>query len=77
MKKISELTDFYYKTLYPTLEELENDRKHLRYRIIVIGVMITFITLLIAISMKDVIAQNFDLLFFFRGCIYRDWCCYL
>lgn len=64
MKKTSELTDFYYKTLYPTLEELENDRKHLRYRIIVIGVMITFITLLIAISMKDVIAQNFDLLFF-------------
>ena len=64
MKKISELTDFYYKTLYPTLKELEDDRKHLRYRIIVIGVIITFITLLIAISMKDIIAQNFDLLFF-------------
>ena len=64
MKNISELTDFYYKTLYPTLQELENDRKHLRYRIIVVGMIVTFIAILIAISMKDIIAHNLDLLFF-------------
>ena len=64
MKKISQLTDFYYKTLYPTLEELESERKQLRYRIIVIGVIVTFITILILIAMKDVISSNFDFLFF-------------
>ena len=37
MKGLSELTDFYYKTLFPTLEKLEEDRKALRYRILLIG----------------------------------------
>lgn len=29
MKSLSELTDFYYKELYPNLSELENKRKHI------------------------------------------------
>ena len=37
MKSISELTDFYYENLFPTLQELDKERKHLRYRIILIG----------------------------------------
>jgi len=64
MKTISELTDFYYKTLYPTLEKLEDERKHLRYRIILIGGIITFLTLLLLISMEDIILNNLDILFF-------------
>lgn len=34
MKSVSELTDFYYKNLFPTLEDLESKRKHLRYKIL-------------------------------------------
>jgi len=44
MKGLSELTDFYYKTLFPTLEKLEEDRKHLRYRILLIGGFYTLIS---------------------------------
>jgi hypothetical protein len=29
MKSVSELTDFYYKELYPSLKELEENRKHI------------------------------------------------
>jgi len=67
MKSISQLTEFYYKTLYPTLTKLEDERKQLRHRVIVVGSILTFITLLIAISLKDIIAHNFDLLFFIGG----------
>ena len=34
MKTVSELTDFYYKNLYPTLQKLEKERKALRSRIV-------------------------------------------
>ena len=44
MKSVSELTDFYYKNLFPTLEELEADRKSLRHRIIIIGLIYTLVT---------------------------------
>ncbi|OIP54924.1 MAG: Galanin [Helicobacteraceae bacterium CG2_30_36_10] len=47
MKNVSELTDFYYKNLFPTLEELEIQRKNLRYRIIIVGIIYTFIFMLI------------------------------
>jgi len=35
MKTISELTDFYYKELYPALQELEKDRKKIKKRFII------------------------------------------
>jgi len=38
MKSISELTDFYYKTLYPILEKLDNERELLKHKIIKIGI---------------------------------------
>ncbi|MCD6432725.1 MAG: DUF3137 domain-containing protein [Sulfurimonas sp.] len=53
MKSVSELTDFYYRTLFPTLEELDKQRKQLRYRIIMIGIFYTFIFILIFISVID------------------------
>lgn len=64
MKTTSELTDFYYKTLYPVLSNLEGDRKQLKHRILVIGSGYTLLFLLIIISMKNIIFQDMDILFF-------------
>ena len=62
MKNVSELTDFYYKNLYPTLQELEEDRKKLRYRIILVGSAYTFIVGLLAFSLLSLL--NFETLAF-------------
>ncbi len=64
MKTTSELTDFYYKTLYPVLNELEQDRKQLKHRILVIGSGYTLLFLLIIISMKNIILNDMNLLIF-------------
>jgi hypothetical protein len=64
MKSVSELTDFYYKTLYPVLQELEDERKKLKNRIIQIGIFYTLIT---AFGMMFLIKNdtiNVDLLAF-------------
>lgn len=63
MKSKSFLTDFYYKSLYPILEDLEKDRKQLRYRIVVIGVIYTLIFALILIPLYSSI-QDEDVLIF-------------
>lgn len=41
MKSSSELTDFYYKTLYPVLSELEKDRERLKWRVIKVATLYT------------------------------------
>ncbi|MCD4667698.1 MAG: Galanin, partial [Sulfurimonas sp.] len=64
MKTTSELTDFYYKTLYPVLNKLEKDRKQLKHRILVIGSGYTLLFLLIIISMKDIILNDMNMLIF-------------
>ena len=43
MKSKSELTDYYYKALYPTLQELDKERKELRFRIISVGIIYTIL----------------------------------
>jgi len=43
MKSISELTDFYYKTLHPVLQELEKELTHLKHRVITIGIIYSVI----------------------------------
>jgi len=53
MKNLSALTDFYYETLYPTLKKLEEDRKQLRYRILLIASVLTFLTFLLVYAFKD------------------------
>ncbi|MCF6339294.1 MAG: DUF3137 domain-containing protein [Sulfurimonas sp.] len=53
MKDVSELTNFYYQKLFPTLEKLEDDRKTLRKKIIIFGVIFTLIMLIIALALKD------------------------
>jgi len=53
MKSISDLTDFYYKNLFPTLERLEADRKSLRHKIIIIGSVYTIIAALTAYELSN------------------------
>lgn len=64
MKSISELTDFYYKTLYPTLSELEEIRKHLLYRIFVVGVIYTLISLFLYLAVFSSLFQTPDIIIF-------------
>ncbi|MDY0124242.1 DUF3137 domain-containing protein [Sulfurimonas sp.] len=52
MKSVSELTDFYYKSLYPTLEKLEKNRKNLSHRIIMVGIFLTVIAGVAAYSLQ-------------------------
>lgn len=76
MKSVSELTDFYYKKLYPILQELENDRKALKGRIVVISIIYAIITLGFFISFFSY--MNVELMAFsaigffaFGGFIYK------
>lgn len=48
MKSISNLTDFYYKNLYPSLEKLETNRKNLKKKIITIAIILTLFCLIVA-----------------------------
>ncbi|WP_434579933.1 DUF3137 domain-containing protein [Sulfurimonas sp. NW15] len=59
MKNISELTDFYYKTLFPVLQELENKREKLKKKIINTGIVYTVIILLFAFALLKNI-QNIE-----------------
>ena len=64
MKTTSELTDFYYRVLFPTLEKLEDDRKQLRKKVFSVGFFYTSIILIIIFAMRDIIAQSLDILAF-------------
>jgi len=55
MKTVSQLTDYYYKTLYPILEELEKQREALKSKVIVIG---TITTLIVAALALFLLSQN-------------------
>ena len=63
MKTISELTDFYYKTLYPVLKELEEDRKAVKKRVINISIVFSIVVFtLLAFLAKHL--NDLDFLFF-------------
>ena len=53
MKNASELTDFYYKTLYPVLQELERERTQLKHRIVTVGVIYSVLALLLAFTLLE------------------------
>ena len=53
MKSVSELTDFYYKNLFPTLEKLETDRKRLKQKVVSIGIVYTLFTAFIAYELSN------------------------
>jgi len=64
MKTTSQLTDFYYKTLYPHLQELEEDRKKIRSKIIITGAIILAIAIVVIIISLPAIEQSPDILLF-------------
>ncbi|QOY55514.1 DUF3137 domain-containing protein [Candidatus Sulfurimonas marisnigri] len=60
MKSVSELTDFYYKNLFPTLQKLEDDRRRLKQKIIFIAVIYTIISAILA----SFFINNLDIIIF-------------
>ena len=58
MKSKSELTDFYYKALYPALKVLEKDRVQLSHRVITIGIIYTIVIVLITSTVHTYLQQN-------------------
>ena len=65
MKSLSELTDFYYENLFPTLKKLDNERKQLRYRIILVGSGFTFLFFFIFMIIPSSWWQSGDAIYFF------------
>jgi len=65
MKTISELTDFYYENLFPTLQKLDKKRKHLRYRVLLVGFGFTFIFFLIFMAIPSSFWESGDAIYFF------------
>ncbi len=63
MKSKSELTDYYYKSLYPVLKVLDKERRDLRSRIISIGVIYTIICGFIIFALFSSI-PSMEVLFF-------------
>lgn len=51
MKRLSELTDFFYNELHPDLKRLEESRKELARRVIYVGVGISFLSLIISYAL--------------------------
>ena len=64
MKSTSELTDFYYKILYPTLQRLDNDRKQLRYRVILVGLLYSAVVGGLTLLIFTLSLANFDIFIF-------------
>jgi hypothetical protein len=64
MKNLSEITDFYYKVLFPTLKELEKERKALRYRIVLVGVAFTFFMFIISLIVVSSLSYDVNILIF-------------
>ena len=62
MKTTSELTDFYYKILFPTLEKLDKDRKQLKRRVTTIGFFYILFGLILLFFMRGIISQSLDVL---------------
>ena len=58
MKSKSELTDYYYRILYPTLQLLEKDRVQLSHRLITVGVIYTILVVLIASTIYGFLKNN-------------------
>jgi len=64
MKTISELTDFYYNSLHPTLSKLEENRLALKKRVIIVEGFLALITFFILYFMFHSSQINLDILIF-------------
>ena len=65
MKSVSELTDFYYENLFPTLKELDKQREELRYRIFLVGFALTFLFFLIFMALPSSYWESGNFIYFF------------
>ena len=64
MKSISALTDFYYKELYPKLQELESQRKRVRFRVLLISAFILLFGVILLASLAKENLVGFEFLIF-------------
>lgn len=64
MKTLSQLTDFYYKSLHPTLSELEEDRLALRKKVIFIEAILVLIVLVLMYFMFESSSIDLNTLLF-------------
>ena len=58
MKSKSELTDFYYKALFPSLKMLEKDRVQLSHRLITVGLIFTIVIFLTSFILYGFVQEN-------------------
>jgi len=58
MKSKSELTDFYYKALFPSLKMLEKDRVQLSHRLITVGLIFTVVIFLVSFILYGFVQEN-------------------
>ena len=65
MKSLSQLTNFYYKVLFKPLKILENKRKELRHRIILLGVLFTIGSLVLYSLIFSLSNTNFNIIIYF------------
>ncbi|WP_457743261.1 DUF3137 domain-containing protein [Sulfurimonas sp.] len=65
MKTLSELTDFYYKNLYPVLKTLEEERIALKKKLIKIGIIYISIAAFIALFLFQNAHSNFNIFVFY------------
>jgi len=64
MKTLSQLTDFYYKSLHPTLTELEEDRIALKKRVIFIESLLALLALALLYFLFNTTQTSIDTLAF-------------
>lgn len=64
MKSISELTDYYYDHLYSDLQKLENERKDIVGKLIVIDSVLTIIALMIILAIYNASEGFSDVMIF-------------
>ncbi len=67
MKRVSQITNFYYSELHPVVEELEKKRKSVRGRIVVASIIVLSLCMILAKILVDarVFHQPFEAFFFF------------
>lgn len=63
MKTLSQLTDFYYKELYPQLQDLDKRRKEIRFKIVLTSAFTLLIFAIILAFITKAYGFSFDLLF--------------
>jgi len=65
MKKLSELTDFYYKSLQNPLQSLEKEREQLRHRVLVVGVIYSLFSLVLYFFLFSYSFSDLTIMFLF------------